>query len=165
MFLIKWQMMCCLMFRPDVCKAIPELLLSLKAIFKSGDCKSHSIVSTPSFLLQALLLSSPDSFTPITGAQGDHPLICEKPVADLSFLANASQAPQCWAVSIVRTTGRQALRPPSWSLFLIVWVETFTPVACCWSFCRARANLNMFHLAQRNGFLQHLWMCHTEVIG
>ncbi len=45
-------------------------------------------------------------------------------------LANANRAARCWAVSTGPTTGRQALMPPSWSLFLTVWSVTCTPVAC-----------------------------------
>lgn len=48
-------------------------------------------------------------------------------------LANASGAPRCWTVSTGPTTGRCALRPPSWSLFPILW--PFTPVARRRSFC------------------------------
>lgn len=33
------------------------------------------------------------------------------------------------------TKGRRAIRPPSWSLFMIVWTETFPPVTCWRSFC------------------------------
>lgn len=40
-------------------------------------------------------------------------------------------------VSSGLTRGRRALRPPSLSLFLIAWLETFTPVACWRSFCRS----------------------------
>ncbi len=52
-------------------------------------------------------------------------------------LTNANQAAQCWAVSTVPTRGRQALVPPSWSLFVTVWSETCSWVACWRSFCRA----------------------------
>ncbi len=65
-------------------------------------------------------------------------------------MANASWNPRCRAVSTGPTRGHRALWPPSWSLFLIVWSETFTPVACWRSFCRALVMFILFHLAQRN---------------
>ncbi len=73
-------------------------------------------------------------------------------------MANANRAPRCWAVSTGPTRGRWALRPPSWSRFLIVWSVTFTPVACWRSFCRAVAVLILFLLAQRSRYWSCSWM-------
>lgn len=47
----------------------------------------------------------------------------------------ANQAPLCQAVSTEPTRGCKLLKPPSWSLFLIVLLETLTIMACWWSFC------------------------------
>ncbi len=65
-------------------------------------------------------------------------------------LANANRLAQCWALRTGSTTGRQALMPPPWSLFLTVWSVTCTPVACWRSFWRALAVLLMFFRAQRS---------------
>ena len=73
--------------------------------------------------------TSPDSFTSTTGSQGEPALICESTGHQWwtcqfwCSRANANRAPQCLAVSTGPTTGRRALRPPSWSLFLIVWAR------------------------------------------
>lgn len=45
---------------------------------------------------------------------------------------------QLWysmALSTGKTKGCLVLRPPSWIMFLIVWSETFIPVACWRLFC------------------------------
>ncbi len=68
-------------------------------------------------------------------------------------MANVNRAPRCWAVSTGPTIGRH-----SWSLFLIVWSETFTPVACWRSFCRALAVLILFFLAQRSIYRSCWWV-------
>lgn len=57
------------------------------------------------------------------------------------------QAARCQAMSTGPTRGCQA--SPSSSQFLIVWPETFTPVACWRSFCRVLALLIQFLLIQK----------------
>ena len=74
-------------------------------------------------------------------------LICEENERQwltCKFLVNANRAARCWAVSTGPTRERPALKPPSWTLFLTVWSETCTPVACWRSFCRALAVLFLF---------------------
>ncbi len=65
-------------------------------------------------------------------------------------LANVNRFAQCWALRTGSPTGRQALMPPPWSLFLTVWLVTCTAVACWRSFWRALAVLLMFFRAQRS---------------
>lgn len=63
------------------------------------------------------------------------PLIREKhtvPLVDLPILVFYGK---CQAVSTGPTRRHCAFRPPSWSLLMIVWSETFKPVACWRSFC------------------------------
>ena len=113
-------------------------------------CRQHSVLQTFSHLSQVLrvnILLSVKS----TGHQS-------QTWKFLHSLANASWGSRCWAVSTGPTTGRCALRPPSWSLFLIVWAEIFIPVACWRSFCRARALLNLFLLAQRSRYRPYWWV-------
>ena len=64
-------------------------------------------------------------------------------------LAKVNRAAWCWAVSTGPNCGRQALKPSSCILFLTVWAETCTLVACWRSFCRALAVLLLLLLAQR----------------
>ena len=94
-------------------------------------CRQRSLcllqtLSHPSQVLRVHLLSSVKS----TGHQWQ---TCQF----WCSLANANRAPQCWAMSTGPTTGSHALRPPSGCVFLNVWTETFTPVACWRSFCKA----------------------------
>ncbi len=92
--------------------------------------------------------ASPNTFTSVTCARCEPALIREDegPADSGVSLANANQAAQCCTVSTDPTTGHQVLIPPSWSLFLTVWLVTCTPVTCWRSFCRALVVLLLFLL-------------------
>ncbi len=52
------------------------------------------------------------------------------PMADLPILEFSGKSQSSWALSTGPTTRSLVLMPPTWSLFLTVWSEKCTPLAC-----------------------------------
>ena len=134
--------------------------MTWKSVWPSKDLPPQTITG----LGRQMLDDFTGSIMLLTCAQCEPALICERTGCHCQTfqlwcsVANANRAAPCWAVSTGPIRGSRALLPPSWSLFLTVWSETCTPVACRRTFCGALAVLLLFLLAQRSRYRSCCWV-------